>query len=126
MYHFCVVCRDKFTSVENLRDHVGLKHKTVKFTEKIESSFIWDVISECCGGGQRWEPVLVPELARVFGTGSPLSYHPPDNPNPYGKVKPKPESYYQALLRICFSEERMLDMDDGMDEELCTLANQVD
>ena len=126
MYRFCAVCKDKFTSIESVRDHVGLRHRHVKFSEEIESLLIWDVISEWCGGAQRWEAMLVPELERVFGRVSPLSYLGPDLEQPSGEVKPKPDTYYLALVRACFNDNAMLDMDVGMDFELSEMANQVD
>ena len=128
MYRYCVVCWAKFVNIEKVAEHVGLLHKNVAFTKEIEKSYIFEAVDTECGGAQRWEAELVPELARVFGCGSPLSYHGPDvdADGLQGEVKPKPETYHLALVRACYSEERMRDMEDGMDEELCVLANQVD
>ena len=127
MYRYCAACFKRFPSVEKLRDHVGLQHKDVEFSIGIQGSYIVDVVGEWCGGAQRWETVLVSELARVYGRGSRLAYHGPDFYQPlYGEVKTVPKTYYEALVRACFDDDKMLEMDDGMDGELSEMANQVD
>ena len=83
--------------------------------------------------GNKGHPM--PEMVRMFGPNSAFSWYGPGQPD-FDNYTPWPRTYYDALIRatwvndgldkFLYSQAQMLEMSDGMDEELCILANNVD
>ena len=72
----------------------------VEMTEEIEWRYTSEVICLYSRGSQVWEPVIIDELAKVYGYDSPLAWYGPGieemNLVP---TRTKPQTYFIALCR---------------------------
>ena len=104
MYRSCSVCGQLFNRVLDLKHHVSELHKLAPYTVEVEMQFRNDAVISFCGKmeSKSWmsKPILVPELVKIFGYHSSLSWY---GPIPLTlnskKAKLPPSTYFDLLTR---------------------------
>ena len=136
MKRSCHICNVDFDNLVLVREHVRKYHPKKKFNCKLailcycEAAEVFVIKNE--DRLNRRKGCLIPEIAQMFGHKSALAW--------YGYIhhdcinhEPVPTTYLEALERAAWIDDGldsilkaqadMVEMTDGMDEELCLLAN---
>ena len=134
MKRSCHICEIEFDNLDLVRQHVAQYHPKKAFTCKIAILCYCEAVEHFAQNKIRYirRGCLIPEMGQMFAYKSALAWCgliPHDCINNV----PVPTTYLEAIERAAWVDDGldgilkvqadMIEMMDGMDEELCLLAN---